>query len=397
MRLQVFAAFALLGSSLLYASTINVPAQQPTIQAGIDAANTGDTVLVAPGTYEENINFSGKAITVKSSGGAKATIIDGGNVAPVVTFATGEGTTSILSGFTVQNGTSTFNSGYAGGGIYIGSSSPTIIDNIIQNNTACNDGGGIGVSFGSPRIVGNIIRNNKQSGCSGGPGGGAIGLLGSGTTQIIGNKILNNSWPGNAGAIVLWAAGTPTLMNNVFGNNSSSGGQGGAIWIVNDTVATVVQNLFYGNTASVGGAIYLLSGTGSEFVNNSIIGGAGVTQGSAVYAVSSANFYNNLLIGLSGQNAVYCEGTAPVFTNNDAYGPGGSGMQGTCLDQELTNGNIDLDPQFVDPAKNNFQLQSTSPAINAGDNSAPFIPKKDLAGKSRIVGGIIDMGAYEFQ
>src|SRR5579864_3151280 len=88
------------------AKTIHVPVDQPTIQAGINAANTGDTVLVAPGTYKENINFSGKAITVKSSGGAKVTIIDGGNLAPVVTFSTGEGASSILSGFTVQNGTS---------------------------------------------------------------------------------------------------------------------------------------------------------------------------------------------------------------------------------------------------------------------------------------------------
>jgi polygalacturonase len=59
------------------ATTIHVPADQPTIQSGINAASNGDTVLVAPGTYKENINFSGKAITLKSSGGARVTIIDG--------------------------------------------------------------------------------------------------------------------------------------------------------------------------------------------------------------------------------------------------------------------------------------------------------------------------------
>ena len=69
---------ALIVNFAAQASVINVPAAQPTIQAGINAANNGDTVLVAPGTYTENINFMGKAITVKSSKGASLTIVDGG-------------------------------------------------------------------------------------------------------------------------------------------------------------------------------------------------------------------------------------------------------------------------------------------------------------------------------
>jgi serine protease len=69
---------------------IHVPANQPTIQAAINAAVNGDTVLVSPGTYVKNIDFKGKAITVKSSNGAKVTIVDGGNIGPVVTFASQE-------------------------------------------------------------------------------------------------------------------------------------------------------------------------------------------------------------------------------------------------------------------------------------------------------------------
>ena len=67
-------------------TTIHVGPGQPytTIQSGIDAANTGDTVLVAPGTYNENIDFKGKGITVTSSGGAAKTIIDGASAAPAV-------------------------------------------------------------------------------------------------------------------------------------------------------------------------------------------------------------------------------------------------------------------------------------------------------------------------
>ncbi|HYM77408.1 MAG TPA: right-handed parallel beta-helix repeat-containing protein [Candidatus Dormibacteraeota bacterium] len=390
------------------AATINVPANQPTIQDAINAANPGDLVLVAPGTYTENINFLGKAITVKSSGGAKVTIIDGGKIAPVVTFNTNEGSKSVLNGFTVQNGTSTFNSSYDGGGIYISGASPIVRNNIIQNNVACSEGGGIAVEFSSAQIRNNTIKNNSQSGCSGGPGGGGIAVGGAGSAVIIGNKIQNNSWGSNGGGITLWAAGTPTIENNVISGNSSNGGQGGGIYIVNDSNALIVQNLFYANTGSQGGAIYLSmpsGSTGPVLVNNTIVGGTGATtQGAAVWAGGFDNqvlFYNNLLVGLTGENAVFCDSTystlPPVFTNNDAYSPSGTGLMGTCASEEGTTGNISADPLFVNATKNNYQLQSGSPVINVGDNSAPDILQKDLLGKPRIVGGIIDMGAYEFQ
>jgi hypothetical protein len=81
-------------------TTITVPTNYPTIQSAINAANNGDTVLVAPGTYVENINFNGKAVTVTSSNGAGATIIDGNHNGTVVTFNHSETLSSVLSGFT---------------------------------------------------------------------------------------------------------------------------------------------------------------------------------------------------------------------------------------------------------------------------------------------------------
>ena len=68
---------AVVNATAALASVINVPAVQPTIQTAINVASSGDTVLVAPGTYTENINFLGKAITVKSAKGSSVTIIDG--------------------------------------------------------------------------------------------------------------------------------------------------------------------------------------------------------------------------------------------------------------------------------------------------------------------------------
>src|SRR4029077_10976303 len=86
LALFVANSILLITTPVIAGTVINVPANQPTIQSGINASTDGDTVLVAPGTYTENLKFMGKAITVKSAKGAAVTIIDGGGVAPVVTF-----------------------------------------------------------------------------------------------------------------------------------------------------------------------------------------------------------------------------------------------------------------------------------------------------------------------
>src|SRR6516162_4154020 len=78
-------------SSAAQASQLLVPAGYSTIQSAIDAASAGDTVLVSPGTFYENLDFKGKAITVASAAGPQVTIIDGGLAGAVVNFRNGEG------------------------------------------------------------------------------------------------------------------------------------------------------------------------------------------------------------------------------------------------------------------------------------------------------------------
>ena len=129
-------------------------------------------MLVAPGIYREIINFSGKAITVTSSGGASVTIIDGGQQGSVVTFSTGETNSSVLNGFTLQNGNAA-GSPPEGGGVACYFTSPTITNNIIQNNISSYEGGGIGSYFGSPVIINNLITNNSVPN---GLQGGGIGI-----------------------------------------------------------------------------------------------------------------------------------------------------------------------------------------------------------------------------
>ena len=385
-------------------NTVNVPADQPTIQLAINAAQNGDTVLVAPGTYTENIDFKGKAIAVASSGGAAVTTIDGGGLGRVVTFQTAEGPNSVLSGFTITRG---FNS-FSGGGIEVFGASPTIQNNVITSNQSC-AGAGMELDGGAAIVRNNTISNNVQVGCTGGWGGG-IYAHSAGNAQIVNNVItgnqMNNS--GFCGAIALDAAGTPTISGNTIQGNSTDG-DGGALWLINSSDANIIQNLIADNTAGEGGGVYFLVPSGSRgplLVNNTIANNT-APAGSAIYADgfdSGTQFFNNLLISTNGVAAVHCGNFAnqqPVFRFNDAFSPSGVAYDGICSDQTGANGNIFADPLFISVPNKNYHLQSNSPAIDAGTNNAPDLPLQDLDGNPRIAGsttgctGTVDLGVYE--
>ena len=277
---------------------LTVPTDYSTIQAAINAAFPGDTVLVLAGTYTENIAIN-KAITLTSDAGPGATIIDGRDLYTVVRFISGS-TGPVFSGFTVQNGngpdqeaggiqitdssptitdntiinntaqwegggiritgsSSTItgnrilnNYGHSGGGIAVINSWATITDNQITNNTGC-DGVGVWVRYGAPVIQGNRISNNTRSGCSGGNGGGGILILGASTAQIVGNTISDNTiFSGDGGGISLNGAGNPTIRGNLIAGNSASGISpatwGGGITMVNESRPLIVQNVIVGNS-----------------------------------------------------------------------------------------------------------------------------------------------------
>jgi len=399
------------------ASTLGVPQDYPTIQAAIDAAVNGDTVTVAPGTYVENINFHGKAITVASAQGPSQTVIDGGALDSVATFTSGEGSGSVLNGFTLRNGRSDFSTpGFGdGGGIRIQSSSPTIRNNVITANAACN-GVGISVRFGSPFIQANTITANVRQGCSGGTGGGGIQVVGAAAAKIIDNVISDNVMTsGDGGGIALFAAGTPTIQGNVISGNTASGlspcAGGGGISMVNNSDADIIGNLIVGNSAGCGGGIQWLVPSGARgplLVNNTIADNDGAL-GSGVYADgfdAGVKFFNNIVVAKAGQTAVLCtisfDPTPPTFQSNDVFAQSGVRYGGGCTDQTGANSNISADPLFIDPAGGNYNLQVSSPVIDVGTNAAPKLPSVDINGDPRVADGdgngvaVVDIGAVEF-
>lgn len=380
---------------------IRVPSDQPTIQAAINVALNGDTVLVAPGTYMENINFLGKAITVESEAGPEVTIIDGDQNGTVVTFSTGEGLDSVLSGFTVENGDGGF---FDAGGIEIDGSSPKIIDNKIIGNLGC-DGVGIAINLGSPIIQGNIISNNRRTGCFGGSGGGGI-LVRGGSAQILDNLISNNFVREGGGGGISINNGSVTIEGNIISDNIHQG-----IQLQNNVSDTlIIQNLITGN--SFNGIRW--SNPPTAVVNNTIADNGAPFQDccaaggiSALELDDRVKLVNNIIIAKRKQTAIFCENIRPtnpppIFEFNDVFSAEGTTYGGQCIDQTGINGNISVDPLFVDPTSGDFHLQTGSPAIDAGDSSVPELPPTDLDENVRIQDGngdgvaVVDMGAFEF-
>jgi len=393
---------------------IRVPSDQPTIQAAINVATDGDTVLVAPGTYFENINFGGKAITVTSESGPQDTIIDGRNANPVVIFTSGEGRDSILNGFTLQNGN---NQGIApGGGIRIQGSSPTITNNVIKNNRAC-DGGGIGSSLGSPLIQLNTITSNSPISCVGGNGGG-INIQGASSVEtldveILDNVISKNGSVGGGGGIFLSGVGTPIVKRNIIKENvAASRGWGGGIYISTGSYALIVQNLIAGNHAFDGGGLYWLVPSGARgpiLVNNTIADNTATSSRSGIVADGAdgrTELTNNIIVAKPGQTGLYCSNINDknplIIRFNNIFSAGGMAYGGSCADKTGTDGNISADPLFTNPTQGDYHLQRGSPSIDSGDNLTPNLPDTDIDKDPRILDGhgngtaIVDMGAYEF-
>ncbi len=167
------------------AATIHVPSEQPTIQAGIDAAIAGDTVLVACGTYyEHDITMKSGVCLLSESGSAECVTIDAQQLGSVIICAEVDDTTSII-GFTITGASTTGiriyhaelliaycdivgNSGHLGGGIKMGSeNSPTIEHCRILDNYAV-DGAGIFCSGGSPTFSYCLIAGNEAQFWGGG-------------------------------------------------------------------------------------------------------------------------------------------------------------------------------------------------------------------------------------
>lgn len=292
---------------------------------------------------------------------------------------------------TIEHNTFDSNSANTGGGIFDYYTSPTINDNTFTGNTASNSGGAICNYQSSAIITNNIFDSNVAT-----DKGGAIFNQSIGSPIIDKNLFLNNSttdFLGMGGAITNEQNTSPIISNCVFYNNTTAGGGGG---IDNkDSSPSIINSVFYKNTANSGGAIYNENSSPSILHSSFLKNVATVPAGGAVMyntATSSPIISNTIMWQLSPimeETPASCTISYSVISGG--YATGTNIIISTPLFTDINDG--DGADNIWCTADDGLTLKMNSPGINEG-NPATTSPATDITGLTRI--GIFDTGAYEY-
>lgn len=406
-----------------------VPSQHPTITAALQAASTGDEIIVDPGTYAESFNIT-KVVTLRSASGSAAdTILDLG----------GGGRVGVLASATIQG--MTFMRGDVA--LLCQGADMVVQDCVFDANSATSSGAAIQVTGGSPEITRCVFTNNTST-----TGGGAVAFFNGSGGTVRACSFRGNQAQGAAAVFLLdsspWIvdcdfSGHETMTESgamnlhgsharitrcVFTDNSAF--EGGALNIGRQSSPIVEACRFDNNRAQQGGAVNVEdAGSSATFVNckfvhnqaftdSSGLGGAMFVWAGPVVEVVHGTFANN--VATQG-GAIYNQASGLVLTNSVLASSvpdslrnvsGGSAIATHCnIVGGLPNGtqdgggNINADPLFVDVLQKDYRLRLGSPCIDAGTPALVAAPSDD-EGDPRDVDGdsngtnIVDIGADEF-
>lgn len=392
-----------------HSTTYLVPDDYNLIQVAIEASIDGDSIIVSPGLYSENIDFLGKEIVVTSLFEANddstiigLTIIDAGEDGSVATFKNNETNNSILQGFTLQNGIGNNQdpdengSFYTyGGGIYCQESSPIIKSCIIENNTADQGGGGgIFCYNASPKFYNSIISNNNTDDVGGGLytrensnpefyncvfeentaefGGGCY--LRNESVPIMDDVVFKNNLANNSGGGISLKDNADLLADNVEIVGNEAEGLGGGLYI-NNADPTFTFLLIADNLSSSGGGGYVRNNSSVDFRNVTIANNAAGLYGEGIYLRDDSNlsFKNSILWG-NGSSQLYFRSNGEEVEVEINYSLI-QGLQEGIIQNDNGNliwgdGNFDEEPYFCNTAIGDYYIRENSPCLYGGEEGA---------------------------
>ncbi len=375
----LFTMSFLLFLTFVNGTIINIPADQPTIQEGINVSVNGDTVLVHPGNYQEMINFNGKNITVASlflttqdTTYISQTTIDPCQPCNVVTFENGEDSTSVLYGLTITN-----SEGWSSGIVCI-DSSPTLDSNTILDISA-NDRDGVGISlyYSNALIINNLIANNH---------------------------LMVNDFQYNGGAGISSYSSSPLIMNNIISGNtiyatswSGGGGYGfgvGIYCILSNPI--ILKNKIHGNTAEhgsvYGGGIHIELCESFEISENIISYNYSANGGGICITTSDGEIKDNFLLNNHNYYGGYGGGikinSGNILIINNVICNNSSGRGGGVVTNNYSNNDIFINNTIC----NNFATHQGGAVY--GLLASPFFYNNIFFGNYSVEGSQISLPQY---
>jgi hypothetical protein len=392
-----------------------------TVQRGIEAAAALDEIRVATGVYTETAGTVAEVYkTVRLVGGWAATFSLRDPVAyPTVLNAERRGRvitingaiSPTIDGFVITGGNAhnDANGPDFGGGIYSLYASPVIQNNVISDNYASMgeaqfaEGGGIFVALAVAPVVirNNRVLSNTGSTNSDGLGGGLY--IGDSSAEITDNEIRGNTGGRGAGGALIHQCDGITFAGNLIVHNTATispgvGGGGGGLYFEYCPSFYLMNNMIAHNAATGSGAGVYLYGYGSQgtsgaAVNNTIADNDGpdaIRMNNDVTLTLTNNIIANHAIGVHTSGGGVISAAYTLFFHN----PGGDIVGGGTV--ASTNAITGTDPLFVNPAQDDYHLQSGSPAVDAGHPAGvPPAPPTDIDGDPRPIGPRVDIGADE--
>jgi hypothetical protein len=411
--------------------TVGTGGTHATVQSAIDEAVSGSDayeIHVAVGRWRERVTvFTGVGRVIKISGGwvdgfsrrtddpTVQTVLDGEALGTVLTIVTG-GHVS-LAGFVITGGLAGRS---AAGGVFLSARGGAIelFGNTIRENrvTSAESVSGGGLVAGASRggrlsIRDNLFERNAAVSTAGmATHGGANISGGDGSfVEVVGNRFFDNEVRSPELAMVsalnvsAWDSAQVNVDLNLFRDNRAIGGRFGAF---------TALRLQAGGTAGTGSRLFArrnqvlgnpTESPGQQVEMHAHGKGAVLLLGDSVVARGSGGgittnigdgatvHLTNLTVTDHPQYGVATFGDPPHVTNTILFDDG-TALQGTVL---ASHNLQDVDPQFVDPAADDYRLSFGSPAVDAGDNGAPFLGTLDVYGGTRIANGVVDVGADE--
>ncbi len=394
--------------AVLSAATISVPGDQPTIEAGVNAAAPGDTVVVACGVYYEHDIAVGVDICLRSETGERDCVVIDAQQQGRVFSLHGLSAASEVVGFTVTNGVA---DEQCGGGAYCEQSSPMMRNLLFLSNAAHGEGGGLFCDHSSPVLIDVAFVDNSALGYY--TGGGMYCRWSSPT--LIRVDFAHNTATRNGGGLYciqsspaledvafdgntadvhgggMYCATAPAVLERVVFSDNSAGGHGGGLFCVHSS-GSIVDALFSHNAAgnrggglycsdssldvqsttfwsnvseTCGGAVSCGDLSSPVLVSVTMAANSAVEEGGGIFCADSSPHLDGVIVAFSASGGgVFGEGVSdPLLTCCDAWGNVGGDYGGSVANPTSMNGNISEDPLFCDLGGGDLTVSASSSCV----------------------------------